>query len=59
MAIIGGLSDISLLDEIDGTVAYAAFRLWVDGKGLSHGLVKDAPNAWLSYCGGAGCGRYG
>ena len=21
----------------------------MDGKGLSHALVKDAPNAWLSY----------
>ena len=48
-AIIGGLSDASLLDEIDGTAAYTTFRSWVDGKALSHTLVKDAPNAWLSY----------
>ena len=48
-AIIGRLLDTSLLDEIDGTAAYTTFRSWVDGKALSHTLVKDAPNAWLSY----------
>jgi len=48
-AIIAGLSDVRLSDEIDGTTAYTAFRSWVDNNSLSHALVKDAPNAWLSY----------
>ena len=48
-AIIAGLSDVRLSGEITNTTAYAAFRSWVDGKNLSHALVKDAPNAWLSY----------
>ena len=48
-AIIAGLSDVRLSDTISNTTAYAAFRFWVDSKGLSHALVKDAPNAWLSY----------
>ena len=48
-AIIAGLSDVRMAGEIDGTAAYTVFRSWVDGKGLSHALVKDAPNAWLSY----------
>lgn len=48
-AIVAGLSDVRLSDKIGSTVAYTAFRKWVDGKGLSHALVKDAPNAWLSY----------
>ena len=48
-AIIGGLSDARLSNKVVGTAAYIAFRNWVDSKGLSHALVKDAPNAWLSY----------
>ncbi len=48
-AIVAGLSDVRLSDKIDGTASYIAFRSWVDSKGLSHDLVKDAPNAWLSY----------
>lgn len=48
-AIIAGLSDVRLSEKIDGTASYIAFRSWVDSKGLSHDLVKDAPNAWLSY----------
>ena len=48
-AIIAGLSDVRLSDEIGGTTAYTAFRSWVDNNSLSHALVKDAPNAWLSY----------
>jgi len=48
-AIIAGLSDIRLSDTISNATAYVAFRSWVDGKGLSHALVKDAPNAWRSY----------
>ena len=48
-AIVGGLSDVRLSEKIIGTVAYGAFRTWVDGKGLSHTTVRDAPNAWLSY----------
>lgn len=48
-AIVAGLSDVRLFDKIGSTAAYAAFRNWVDGNGLSHALVKDAPEAWLSY----------
>ena len=48
-AIIGGLSDVRLSNKVVGTAAYTAFRNWVDGKGLSHAVVRDAPNAWLSY----------
>ena len=48
-AIVAGLSDVRLSDKIDGTASYIAFRSWVGSKGLSHDLVKDAPNAWLSY----------
>ena len=48
-AIIAGLSDGRLSGEITNTTAYTAFRSWVDGNVLSHALVKDAPNAWLSY----------
>ena len=48
-AIVGGLSDVRLSEKIVGTAAYGAFRAWVDGKGLSHTAVRDAPNAWLSY----------
>ena len=48
-AIVAGLSDVRLSDKIDGTASYIAFRSWVDSKGLSHDLVKAAPNAWLSY----------
>lgn len=48
-AIIAGLSDARLSEEIGGTTAYTAFRSWVDNNSLSHALVKDAPNAWLSY----------
>ena len=48
-AIIAGLSDVRLSDEIGSTTAYMAFRSWVDNNCLSHALVKDAPNAWLSY----------
>lgn len=48
-AITAGLSDARLPVTISNTTAYAAFRSWVDGKQLSHALVKDAPNAWLSY----------
>ena len=28
---------------------YVSKRNWVDGKGLSHSTVRDAPNAWFSY----------
>jgi hypothetical protein len=38
-----------LHDEIGGISAYGTFRDWVDGNTLSHTLVRDAPNAWLSY----------
>ena len=48
-AIIGGLSDARLSNKVVGTAAYIAFRNWVDDNNLSHALVKDAPNAWLSY----------
>ena len=48
-AIIAGLSDSRLPDKIGSIAAYTAFRNWVDGKGLSHSTVRDAPNAWLSY----------
>ena len=48
-AIIAGLSDVRLADTISNTTAYVAFRSWVDDQELSHALVKDAPNAWLSY----------
>ena len=48
-SIIAQMSDVRLADEIGGTAAYTAFRSWVDGNALSHTLVKDAPNAWLSY----------
>ena len=48
-AVIAGLSDVRLAGEIGGTAAYSTFREWVDGNGLSHALVRDAPNAWLSY----------
>ena len=30
-------------------MTYTTFRSWVDSNGLSHALVKDAPEAWLSY----------
>jgi hypothetical protein len=48
-AVIAGLSDVRLAGEIGGTAAYSTFREWVDGNGLSHALVRDAPNVWLSY----------
>ena len=48
-AIITGLLDVRLSEKVVGTAAYTAFRNWVDGKGLSHMAVRDAPNAWLSY----------
>ena len=48
-AVIAGLSDVRLAGEVGGTTAYTAFRSWVDNNSLSHALVKDAPNAWLSY----------
>ncbi len=47
--IVAGLSDGRLHDEIGGISAYGTFRDWVDGNTLSHTLVRDAPNAWLSY----------
>ena len=48
-AIIAGLSDVRLSEKVASAVAYTAFRNWVDNNNLSHALVKDAPNAWLSY----------
>ena len=48
-SIIAGLSDARLSEEIGGTTAYTAFRSWVDNNSLSHALLKNAPNAWLSY----------
>lgn len=48
-AIIAGLSDGRLSEKVSSATAYTAFRNWVDGKELSHALVKDAPNAWFSY----------
>ena len=48
-AIITGLSDVRLSEKVVGTATYTEFRNWVDGKGLSHAVVRDAPNAWLSY----------
>ena len=48
-SIVAGLSDVRLSDKISNTAAYTVFRNWVDGKGLSHSTVRDAPNAWLSY----------
>ena len=47
--IIAGLSDGRLTEKIGSVVAYTAFRSWVDNNSLSHDLVRDAPNAWLSY----------
>ena len=49
VAIVGGLSDVRLSEKVVGTAAYTALRSWVDGKGLSHATVRDAPNAWFSY----------
>ena len=48
-AIVAGLSDVRLSEKVCGAAAYTTFRNWVDGKGLSHAVVSDAPNAWLSY----------
>ena len=48
-AIIGGLLDVRLSEKVASAAAYTAFRSWVDNNNLSHALVKDAPNAWLSY----------
>jgi len=48
-AIIAGLSDGRLSEKVVGMAAYGSFLTWVDGKGLSHTAVRDAPNAWLSY----------
>ena len=48
-AIVAGLSDVRLSEKIGSTAEYAAFRNWVNSSELSHTLVKDAPNAWLSY----------
>ena len=48
-AIIAGLSDGRLSEKVFGTAAYGTFRTWVDSKNLSHAVVRDAPNAWLSY----------
>ena len=48
-AIVAGLSDVRLSDKIGSAAEYTAFRSWVDSNELSHSLVKDAPNAWLSY----------
>jgi len=48
-AIVAGLSDDRLSGKISNVTEYTSFRSWVDGNGLSHSLVKDAPNAWLSY----------
>ena len=47
--IIAGLSDVRMSGEITNKAAYATFRSWVDVNTLSHTLVRDAPNAWLSY----------
>ena len=49
VAIVGGLSDVRLVEKVCGTTAYSTFRSWVDSNGLSHAVVRDAPNAWLSY----------
>ena len=48
-AIIAEMSDVRLSDKIGCAAEYATFRNWVDSSELSHTLVKDAPNAWLSY----------
>ena len=44
-AILARLADARLSDKIGGVAAYGAFRDWVNGKGLSHAAVRDAPNA--------------
>ena len=41
--------EIRLKENLYTMVAYNAFRSWVDNNNLSHALVKNAPNAWLSY----------
>ena len=40
---------VRLLEKIPNSTEYMAFRNWVDGKGLSHSVVADSPNAWVSY----------
>ena len=41
--------EVRLKENLPTMVAYNAFRSWVDNYNLSHALVKNAPNAWLSY----------
>ena len=38
-----------LSSKLSTVAKYQAFRSWVDNKELSHAVVRDAPNAWLSY----------
>lgn len=45
----GAADEASLAAHITTKYEYDAFLSWADGKGLAHALVKDAPNAWLSY----------
>ena len=50
VAVIAECTDSgSLSKHISSVTDYTAFRSWVDNNSLSHALVKDALNAWLSY----------
>lgn len=49
MALAGTVDEESLAAHITTKSEYDTFRSWVDGKGLTHTVVRDAPNAWLSY----------
>ena len=49
VALAGTVDETKLATHITTKSEYDTFRSWVDSKGLSHDLVKDAPNAWLSY----------
>lgn len=42
-------SYVQLSEKIGSVAAYTAFRSWVNSSEFSHDLVKEAPNAWLSY----------
>jgi len=35
--------------KLTSVAEYQAFRVWVDGKGLTHATAAASPNAWLSY----------
>ena len=44
-AVVAGMSDARMSEKVVGTATYAAFRTWVECKGLAHVAVRDAPNA--------------